>query len=303
MPLLLVLLVVLAACTRERQPAARGTEQPQVTGTPSASHEGSLPMLTPEMVSPWFARIDARLQPLVRRRDSVIVMLRQDSGTTSADSLFIAFRDGYASAIDSIGRETWDDAPFQNWLISSTAASDSAERFFDARGFALTLSEGSTYPIEHTGVLVATVRPFLTSALRDFLALREHDEAQGFSEDGALLIPWDSVGERVAAWERLLHAYPVFVARQEAQGWYDLYLSTYFLGMDHSPVFEKTLMPDLHTSYQRFLLLHGNTRAGRLVRTYLDILRSTGFRNGPPVAAFLLANHIAPMAAVQPPTR
>ena len=303
MPLLLVLLVVLAACTRERQPAAHGTEQPPVTSTPSASHEGSLPMLTPEMVSPWFARIDARLQPLVRRRDSVIVTLRQDSGTTSADSLFLAFRDGYASAIDSIGRETWDDAPFQNWLISSTAASDSAERFFNARGFALTLSEGSTYPIENTGVLLKTVRPFLTAALRDFLALREHDEAQGFSEDAALLIPWDSVGERVAAWERLLHAYPVFVARQEAQGWYDLYLSTYFLGMDHSPVFEKTLMPDLHTSYQRFLLLHGNTRAGRLVRAYLDILRSTGFRNGPPVAAFLRANNIAPMAAVQPPIR
>src|SRR5258708_19572181 len=65
MPLLLVLLVVLAACTRERQPAAHGTEQPPVTGTPSASHEGSLPMLTPEMVSPWFARIDPRLQPLL----------------------------------------------------------------------------------------------------------------------------------------------------------------------------------------------------------------------------------------------
>src|SRR5260370_35701044 len=219
MPLLLVLLVVLAACPRERQPAAHGTAQPAVTSTPSASDQGSLPTLTPEMVSPWFARIDARLQPLVRRRDSVIVMLRQDSGTTSADSLFIAFRDGYASAIDSIGRETWDDAPFQNWLISSTAASDSAERFFDARGFALTLSEGSTYPIEHTGVLVATVRPFLTSALRDFLPLREHDEPQGSSEDGPRLIPWDSVGERVAAWQCLLHSYPVFVARRAGPGW------------------------------------------------------------------------------------
>src|SRR5258708_12427279 len=123
MPLLLVLLVVLAACTRERQPAARGTEQPQVTGTPSASHEGSLPMLTPEMVSPWFARIDARLQPLVRRRDSVIVMLRQDSGTTSADSLFIPFRDGYAPAIDSIVRATSDHSPFHTRPISSPASS------------------------------------------------------------------------------------------------------------------------------------------------------------------------------------
>jgi hypothetical protein len=255
------------------------------------------------MVSPWFARMDARLQPLVRQRDSVAAILRRDSGTTRADSLFIAFRGRYTSAIDTIGHETWEDAPFQNWLISSTAASDSAGRFFEARGLRLTSSEGSAYPTENTVVLVGTLRPFLTAALRDFLVLRAHDEAQGFSDDAALQVPWDSVGERVAAWERLLNAHPVFVATREAQGWYNLYLSTYVTGMDNSPAFEDTLVPALRASYQRFLRLHGDTRPVRLVRAYLNVLQSTGFRNAPPVADFLRANNIASMAAIQPPIR
>jgi hypothetical protein len=302
MPILLVL-ILLSACARERQPARPGAETPTVVSSPSAGHNGSLPTLAPEMVSTWFARMDVRVQPVARQRDSVAVILRRDSGTTSADSLFIAFRGRYASTIDSIGRETWDDAPFQNWLISSAAASDSAERFFEARGLRLTSSEGSAYPTENTGVLGRTLKPFLTAALRAFLALREHDEAQGFSDDAALQIPWDSVGERVTAWERLLNAHPAFVAKDEAQWWYDLYLSTYLTGMDNSPVFDDTLAPALRASYQRFVRLHRDTRAGRLVRAYLDVLQSTGFRSAPPVAEFLRANNIASMAAVQPPIR
>jgi len=277
---LLVLLLLLAAC--ERKPA---------------------PALAPEMVSPWFARMDAQLQPLLRQRDSVAAILRRDSGTTTADSLFMVFRGRYASGIDSIASKTWDDAPFQNWLISSPGASDSAERFFEARGFRLTSEEGSIYPTVNTGVLVRTLKPFLTPALKDFLALRKHDEDQRFSNDAALEIPWDSVSERVAAWDRLLNAHPVFAARQEAQEWYSLYLSTYLTGMDNSPVFNDTLVPPLRASYQRFLRLHGDTRAGRLVRSYLDVLRSTGFRSAPQVAEFLRANHVTSMAAVQPPVR
>jgi len=109
--------------------------------------------------------------------------------------------------------------------------------------------------------------------------------------------------ERVAAWDRLLHAHPVFVARQEAQEWYSLYLFTYLTGMDNSPAFNETLVSPLRASYQRFLRLHGETRAGRLLRSYLAVLLSTGFRSAPQVAEFLRANHVVSMAAVQPPVR
>src|SRR6266571_893116 len=266
----ITLILLLAACAREPQPGSRAA------GRSSADASGdrpSLPTLAPDSVSLWFARMDARLQPLMRSRDSVIAVLRHASGTTRADSLFVAFRDRYARALDTIGSQTWDDAPFQNWLMSSAAGSDSAEHFFGTRGFRLTWSEGSAYPTANTSVLVRTCKPFLSTALGEFLTLREHDEAQGFSDDAALQVPWDSVGERVVAWERLLNAHPVFVSRAEAEEWYNLYLSTYLTGMDNSPVFEDTLVPAVHASYERFLRRHADTRAAHLVRAYLDILR------------------------------
>ena len=289
-PALAVVLVLLSAC------APRGEQGAQGGAPPDSAARTALP--TPSALT----AVAARLDPALRGREAVVARLRMDSGTPTADSVFLRARGSFALAIDSIGTAMYDDSAFQGWVGSDSAAAE-ADTWFRARGLRLSWSEGSAYPSEDTGEWLRLAGPYVTAPMREYLALRNHDEAQRFTNDAALQIPWDSLAERIAGWDRFIEGHPGFVLLREAEMWRGIFLRTYLTGIDNSRVFEDSLVPEVRKSYERFVERHGATRTGALVRGYLDVLGASGGRETDEVVAFRRANGIRSMIGMQPPIR
>lgn len=291
-PAFAVTLALLSACSPAGEQGTQGGAPP-----PDSAAQGPLP--TPAAL----VSVLVRLEPVLRAREAVVRQLRADSGTPDADSVFLEARGSFAVAIDSVGSAMYGDGAFQAWVTGDSAAVGEAEAWFRSRGLRLTWSEGSAYPSEDTGAWLRLAGPFVTTAMREYLARRDHDEAQGFTNDAALQIPWDSLAERIVAWDAFIEGHAGFVLVRDAEMWRGIYLRTYLTGLDNSRVFEDGLVPEVRRSYERFVERHGTTRTGRLLAEYLEVLRGSGGRETAEVHAFWRANDVRSMIGMQPPIR
>ena len=271
---------------------------------PDTPPPGKPPQAEVAVVEQDGAPVDvARLaEPFALMRDSAVAAIRRDSGTAKADSMLAQFRSRYRDAIDDWGSSLWDNTSFQG-LLADSAAADSVARLLASQGFLLSWSEGGAYPSEDSGMLLAQAGKYVSVSMKSFLALRQHDESEPLSDDAALLIPWDSVGQRLAAWQAFANAHPDFVLRPEALAWRDTYASIYLTGLDNSRVFEDTLRPNVRASYERFVQRHRGTIVGDLVAGYLQVLATSGFRLAPAVTQYLESHGVKSFLGVQPPIR
>jgi len=299
----------LGACSRGRQ-AAPGADtaavlQPAPMAAPAA----------PDSVALALADLAERTRPLVASLDSAVAAIRSESGTVRADSALALFRERFELRAESVGAAVGASRVLQRWVYPVTpegwatldsGAADSLRRFLSGRVLQPQLGEGMLFATANSAGLAGLFGRYLSPAMREFLALRRGEEAEGFAEDAGLLISWDRLGERVATWERFIEANPGFQLLPEARHWYELYLGTLLTGMDNSRVFggpDATLQPQVRASYRRFAARHGSTRAGAMVSEYLGVLERNGFQDGPAVRAFLRDRGVATMIGVQPPTR
>jgi hypothetical protein len=304
-------ILALAGCPGGGDPAS-GADSSVATPVVPAAATAAAPL---DSIGRLFAYLDARIRPLVASRDSALAAIRADSGTGRADSSFALFRGQFALRAESVGTAIYQNQPLQHWIwrVSAegwtdldSASADSLRRFLAARGLRAEFSEGSAYASENTAAMGPLFERYLSPAMRDFLAIRRAEEAEGYSEDAGLRISWDQLAERIVRWERFLDANPGFLLVDEGRFWYGSYLAVYLTGMDNSRVFEsprETLDPRVRASYERFLTRHAESGTAQLVRGYLDVLGRNGWRAEPDVAAFLKANGIRSMIGRQPPAR
>jgi len=147
--------------------------------------------------------------------------------------------------------------------------------------------------------------PHVSLAVREYLALRSDELAEGFSDSDSLLISFREVGERTIRWERYLEKYPKSVVADVANYYYRLYLSTFLTGLKLSPVFdgEGDLRPELSTVYHDFASRYYETHSGMLVREFYKILLSADFRWSPQVRDFYVRRKIRNMHTAQLPYR
>lgn len=265
-------------------PSAPGS----TTGSAPPDSGASAPLL--ESFGRRFAALDSQLVPLLASLDSVQRRLQRDSGTARADSAFVAFLSSYSRQLPEWGED------FERWLLSGSAASDSAQRFFRARGLILNASEGTFWLTEDPGALLQRLGGFLTRPMQRYLEIKAQ-EAGGYESDGGLYISWDELADRIVRWEAFLEANPSFARWDSlwnaAQAWYDRYLSAYVQGLENTPLFDSpppdTLLGEVRASYERLLARHGETQVARFVRGLLDVLQSTGYRDGPERERYLRA--------------
>ncbi|GAJ05749.1 unnamed protein product, partial [marine sediment metagenome] len=147
--------------------------------------------------------------------------------------------------------------------------------------------------------------PHVSLAVREYLALRSDELAEGFSDSDSLLISFREVGERTIRWERYLEKYPEPVVVDVANYYYRLYLSTFLTGLKLSPVFddEGDLRPELSTVYHEFANRYYETHSGMLVREFYIILKNADFRWSPQVRDFYVRRKIRNMHTAQLPYR
>ena len=299
---------LLAACSAGREASSGSDSSAAARPRPAA------PAAT-DSVGRALADLDARIAPLGAALDSALSAIRGDSGTARADSAFAAFRGQFELRAESAGVLIGASPLLQRWVYPvgregyatlDSGAADSLRRYLAPRGLLPQTSEGMLFATANTARLAELFERFLSPPLRGFLSLRRAEESEGFSEDAGLLISWDRLGERVAAWESFISSNPGFQLLPEARYWHDLYLRTYLTGMDNSRVFrnpEGTLEPRVRASYLRYAARHSSMRSGTIVAQYVAMLERNGFKDGPHVAAFLRDRGIGTMIGVQPPAR
>ena len=147
--------------------------------------------------------------------------------------------------------------------------------------------------------------PHVSLAVREYLALRTDELAEGFSDSDSLTVSFREVSKRTIRWEHYLASYPVSVAADLAHYYYQLYLCTFLTGLKQSPVFDVggDLHPELTTVYHEFASRYYDTHSGRLVREFYIILKEADFRWSPQVRDFYVRRRIRNMHTAQVPYR
>jgi len=204
---------------------------------------------------------------------------------------------------ESLTERLGDDTTGQGLSISRDGWSDSLRSVLQRHGFDLNFSEGNAFVDEDVAYLLGAFGPLLTPAMREYLSIRNVEQHVRFSEDAALQIPWDAVGDRIATWEAFLHKYPTFSWRDAAQYWRTMYLETYLTGMDNTRTFTDsgTLEQYVRKSYEHFLRTHAGTPAAAVLRDYLALLEANAAPSDSTIKRFLREHELQSMLGVQPP--
>ena len=229
--------------------------------------------------------------------------LRTRSATAGSDSLFLKFRNSYMAVAESLTERLGDDSTGQGLSISRDGWSVSLRSVLQRHGFALNFSEGNAFLDEDVAYILGAFGPLLTPAMREYLSIRNVEHHVRFSEDAALRIPWDALGDRIATWEAFLHKYPTFSWRDAAQYWRTMYLETYLTGMDNTRTFTDsgTLEQDVRKSYEHFLRTNAGTPAAAVIRDYLALLEANAAPSDSTIKRFLREHELQSMLGVQPP--
>ncbi len=293
---LFLLVVPVIACSR-----GRAHDSPVDTATvTAASRPDSAPSRIgwrlPDSVDRYLTVFDS-----IADRAQAVVQAR--AKTPAADSAFAHFSRYYYALEDTITQEIDNDRRAGDLAINSDL-SDTLTGVLRRHGFDLNFSEGNAFADEGPGYLIRKFGPYVTNAMRDYLAIRTTEQQTRFSEDAGLRIPWDSIAERIVIWDAFLDRHSTFLWRYEATYWRDMYLETYLTGMDNSRTFTDsgTLDPDVRASYQTFLRRHPDTPSAEVVREYWSLLHASGFRSDSSVDGFLKKHKLHSMLGVQPPT-
>jgi len=176
----------------------------------------------------------------------------------------------------------------------------------EENGMIMLQAEGSFYIGEHQNYLYDAFSPYVSEPIKKLLDLRKDEMKKGFSEDAALLISYKEVGERVSNWEKLINEYPTLKLHQEANGYYNLYLSTFITGLANSPVFDyqtNILIPEVKEAYEDYINSNDDSKSRQIVSNYYSLLKNNNFKKTPEFGNFLHENNLQSMNGVQPPTR
>jgi len=256
------------------------------------------------------AMLSRQVGPLDSAFRSVPSTLRPDSGSALADSILLELE----VALGDKTREvvaTFDDSAFQilAWPVgfrdyqlrraherasqpppADVLVADSIRRFLLNHGIWSYMAEGDGYFVPSLDRLLSVASPFITDAAREALRIERLEQVAPTGGDAAVGIPWDSLGDRLAATDRFLAAFPNARARATIQDRRVWYLRAFLTGWDNTAVFDrvtKALRPEVRKSFERFLEVHDSTASNRVVRTYLDLLATARYRRTPEVDEFL----------------
>lgn len=244
-----------------------------------------------------------RLRPF----DAVIkhghLLASQHPRTPQADSAFSNVFDAYVQLAETLTAILGGDSTGAA-LEADQSAWAAVDSLLHRHGFVLNATEGNAFVDQDMAYLLAQFGTVVTPAMRQYLVIRRREMETRFSEDAALMLPWDSVGNRVAQWDAFLQQFPSFTWHEASIEWRDLYLATYLTGMDNTPTISDsgTLNADVASSYHRFLLRHLRTASATVIRDYAFLFAHGAAPADTAIKRFLREHRLRGMMGVEPPT-
>lgn len=265
----------------------------------------------PDSLARLLERINERLGAVSAWRLRAEMLLRADSATPRADTIFLQLRSTLEPIIRA-GTASFYETDFQVVIWPEGAAADYRRRTQQDSATQLTLrdgvvadsviavlasqgvwsarAEGSTHFERSEAMLLSWLGRFLTRQLQAFLQFAANQQAAPFADDAALMVTPDELARRILDAEQLRAEFPDSPAQQELLVWYRQYLATYLGGLPNTPAFDwnsGVLRPHFRKSHEEFLDAHGSTAAGRIVAEYTRLLERSGFARTPEVDRYL----------------
>jgi hypothetical protein len=207
----------------------------------------------------------------------------------SRDSLFSGFNDFFALIANSYMENN-------NILQNKTSdeVSDSSitriKTNLSEFGMNLTTAEGEYYLEPNTDWLRKNFGNKLSSAYRGFLKISATEQIQKFAEDGSILIPEDSLMERIVTWEDFIGKYPTFISINKAEDFYTQYLEAFLSGTENSKVFDpvtKKLNDNVRKAFESYIQKNPGRKSAAVVKEYYELLKSSNFLYTDKVDSFI----------------
>jgi hypothetical protein len=265
--------------------------------------------------------LEPKLAPVVARLAALPTMLKPDSGTARADSLFLRERaeleKSVAEAARTINTQDFQEVVYPDGVVGQTrrrkrhepldadpaarAFADSVKAFSERRGVHLANAEGEVYFQPSISAQLDAARPYVTPSMVEYLEVARDEQLRPTGGDASLIITWDELGRRVARLEHLELTYPNSAAYNRAHGLFLYELRWYLRGADNTPAFNrktKVLEPELRQSYDAYIADNPNTPTTKLLRGYLAVLEKNGFKDSEAALRYLRENSPLPARAV-----
>jgi len=210
--------------------------------------------------------------------------------SVTRDSMFVVFNDFYYSVAGSY-LENNENINTQLEKSPSSEAVKQIKVSLASHGILLSSSEGIFYLEPQTEYLLTNFGSLLSPAYREYLTIGSKEQKTRFAEDGTILISSDSLTSRIVTWENFITKYPDFISIKMAQDQYAQYLGAFLAGMDNSRIFDSVtnrLDDSSKVAFESFVLKNPESNSTEVVKSYLELLKSTNFNYTDRVDSFLL---------------
>jgi hypothetical protein len=204
---------------------------------------------------------------------SQLAVFTKQKNDDCKDALVYEFRQYYAASLDQYNGRIGEMQINEKNAPKLSAALSKA-------GWKLISREGNYEVAELPGWPENRLKGVLSRRYEAFFHMRSREIREGFAEDGALVIPWDKLRERIIARELFLKKYPGFIENDHVRHDIEHYLKVYLRGMDNSKIFDlKTnrLKKPLQASYEKFISQNKRSEYYNLIREYYEYLRRNNF--------------------------
>ena len=292
----------------------------QADTTPSPAPQDTSPAKQ-DSLALFLRDLEPKLAPVVARLAALPAILKPDSGTARADSLFLRERADLEKSVAEVAR-TINTEDFQEVVYPGGAAwqkrrrgsnepwepdaaalsfADSVKAFAERRGVHLANAEGDVYFQSSMSAQLDAARPYVTPSMQTYLELARDEQLRPTGGDASLIIGWDELGKRVARLEQFELTYPGAVAFKLGHDLFIYNLRWYLRGADNTPAFNrdtKVLEPELRRSYNAYMANNPNTPTTILLRGYLDVLQKNGYKDSEAALQYLREKSPLPTQAV-----
>lgn len=210
--------------------------------------------------------------------------------TLTHDSLFVLLRDFY-NHLAEVYLENNEKISSQLVNSPSILTVSTLKTTFAAHGLLLGSSEGTYFLEPQISFLFQKYGSAVSTAYREYLTIESREQKERFIGEGKILITPDSLMSRIITWDHFIGKYPDFVSLRFAQDKYAQYLGAFLTGIEGSKIFdpETTLLSDSsRICFELFIVKNPDSRTTEVVKSYLDLLKSTDFRYTEKVDSFLL---------------
>jgi hypothetical protein len=246
----------------------------------SAQRSDRVPPVAADSIAVMMAAVHHDLLPLDTARALWVQALRADSGTSRADEAFLH----PDSTIAVILR---DLSPTTKRALRLIGFSPTSPLFkplrtaFAAHGVWVTIGEGEADPGISDSTMRSAARRYLTPPMQALLDLRMTEQLDPIGGDGAIGVPLDVVGRRLAAADRIHATWPTFAGSGQLEWRRRFYLFALLGGWDNSRAFNQdgAIKPTARTALGHFVEAHPTTESGRLIASVLQMSASNGWHS------------------------